>query len=305
MPEEQSANDAQSQVATGDSPSTGEAPSTPTSSNADDSRNIRSADAWRYPDDFDVPWLRGKTAKEAAEIGNKMFQSMVNGQPQQPAQQGYNQPQQGYNQPPQPQQAYTPPGMPQPPTHDDWLSDPQDATRRQIDYEAQTRFAPQFQQTSSAVGQMSLELVRQGDKDSFERWGPEILSHLQTVDQQFWTVPNIKKIVGMVKADHIDEITSNLVERRIQQMSDNGTIMRPGAGPAGTSIGRSDGIDLDMDKLPGRYREQLEKSRMTPEVLKEFLMKTEVEPRGISLKQAYEDWFKDATSGDVLLAGDE
>jgi len=234
-----------------------------------------------------------------------MFQSMVNGQPQQPAQQGYNQPQQGYNQPSQPQQQYTPPGMPQPPTQDDWLSDPQDATRRQIDYEAQTRFAPQFQQTSSAVGQMSLELVRQGDKDSFDRWGPEILSHLQTVDQQFWTVPNIKKIVGMVKADHIDEITSNLVERRIQQMSDNGTIMRPGAGPAGTSIGRSDGIDLDMDKLPGRYREQLEKSRMTPEVLKEFLMKTEVEPRGISLKQAYDDWFKDATSGDVFLAGDE
>ena len=277
----------------------------PTSSGADDSRNIRSADAWRYPDDFDVPWLRGKTAKEAAEIGNKMFQSMVNGQPQQPPQSTQfenNRPQPGYN---QPQQQYTPPGMPQQPTQDDWLTDPQDATRRQIDYEAQTRFAPQFQQTSSAVGQMSLELVRQGDKDSFERWGPEILSHLQTVDQQFWTVPNIKKIVGMVKADHIDEITSNLVERRIQQMSDNGTIMRPGAGPAGTSIGRSDGIDLDMDKLPGRYREQLEKSRMTPEVLKEFLMKTEVEPRGISLKQAYEDWFKDATSGDVLLAGDE
>lgn len=304
MPDEPSANDAQSQVATGDSPSTGAQPSSPTSSSVDDPRTIRSADAWRYPDDFDVPWLRGKTAKEAAEIGNKMFQSMVNGQPQQPVQPENNRSQYGYNQP-QPQHQYTPPGMPQPPTQDDWLTDPQDATRRQIDYEAQTRFAPQFQQTSSAVGQMSLELVRQGDKDSFDRWGPEILSHLQTVDQQFWTVPNIKKIVGMVKADHLDEITSNLVERRIQQMSDNGTIIRPGSSPPGTSIGRSDGVDLDMDKLPARYREQLEKSRMTPEVLKEFLMKTEVEPRGISLKQAYEDWFKDATSGDVLLAGDE
>jgi len=231
----------------------------------------------------------------------------VNGQPQPPAQRTqneYNRPQYGYNQPSQPQQ-YTPPGMPQPPTADDWLTDPQEATRRQIDYEAVTRFAPQFQQTTSALAQTSLELARQADKDAFDRWGPEILSNLQTVDQQYWTVPNIKKIVGMVKAEHIDEITSSLVERRIQQMSDSGTIMRPGSSPTSTSIARADGVDLDMDKLPERYREQLQKARMTPEVLKEFLIKTEVEPRGISLKQAYEEWFKEATTGDVLLAGDE
>jgi len=131
------------------------------------------------------------------------------------------------------------------------------------------------------------------------------MTQLQTVDQQFWSVPNIKQVVGMVKAQHLDELMTEGVNRRIEQMSNDGAIIRPGASPVTTSIPSADGVDFDMDKFPPRYREQLEKARMTPEVLREFLQKTEVDPRGITMKEAFEEYMENATAGDVLLAGDE
>ncbi len=277
-----------------------------TSQSNSESGSPQTAGEWRYPADYHVQWLAGKTAEEGAQAGQKMFQSMMDGQPQQPQgapqQPQYQAPQQGYQAVPQyPQQPPAPQGAP---TADDYMTDPVGAAQRQIDAAA-GQFAPQISGLAAGNAQVSLELVKQGDQDSFNRWGPEIMSQLQTVNQEFWTVPNIKKIVGMVKADHMDEITTDLVNRRIEQMSNDGLITRAGASPTGTSIGMVDGVDFDMEALPVRYKEQMEKARMTPDVLKEFLQKTECDPRGIPMKQAFDEWMKDATSGDVLLAGDE
>jgi len=282
---------------------------TPTSSaGAEPQRSPAGAQdtGFRYTAGDGIPdWLVGKTPEEAAKLASQLYNEVVqrgtNPQPQTQSV-GYPQPnQQSFNQQPQYYQPMTAPTQYQPPSQEDWLNDPGDAARRLIEYEKQTSFSPQMTQTLQGQAMMAREIVRQGDPESFKRWGPEIDMMLNQIDPQYRNVEAVKKVVSMVKADHIDELTREQVEREIQKRLESNTLLRPDASqtPGASSPNR---VDFDSEELGANYRKLLTRYNVTPETLDEFLQGTggmRMYP-GNTLEERRQAWLKAAKQGDVI-----
>ena len=301
----ESANDAQKETdeKQQNSPGTGEAPTGTTSSDAErESRNIRTPDAWRYPDDYRVTWMRGKTADEVAVLSDQMYQDMIKPQNQQQQHEQFGTPQQNWQQPPQQQQQ---PQF-QMPTDDDFLSSPANATQRYVDALKTQQLDPVVNSLYQQQAELALYNVQRDEKESFDRWGPEIMQNLRQIDPRLWNPSNIRKVVSMVRGEHADDLVKDRLEKEIQRRLDSGTL-RPDGATMTSSPTPASGVDFNryVAELPPRYSAYLERARMTPQVFEEFLQKTECEPRGIPLKQAADEWFENAKKGDILLAGDE
>lgn len=264
-----------------------------------DARNIRTPDAWRYPDDYRVPWMRGKTADEVANVSEQMYQSMMKPQEDQQRHEQFGVPQQTWQQPQQ-QQTY------QMPTDDDFLSSPASATQRYVEALKTQQLDPALNAIYSGQADLALYNVRRDEKEAFDRWGPEIMQNLSQIDRRLWNPSNIKKVVSMVRGDHAEDLVKDRVEKEIQRRMESGTL-RPDGATMTSSPTPASGVDFNryVAELPPRYSAYLERARMTPQVFEEFLQKTECEPRGIPLKQAADEWFENAKKGDILLAGDE
>lgn len=237
----------------------------------------------------------GKTPAELAALAGDMYQELIRGgsaptgaQPQQSQYGG------GNGSPPVQQ-----PAALQPPTDDDWMNNPGEAARKQFAYERATGVDPRFQQQAIALAQQAREIVRFGDPDTFKRWGPEIDILINQMQPEYRTAENIKMAVGIVKSRHLDELAEERAQAKIQQMQASGGMRSDGnVQPAGATA--FDALDLDRADLPDEYRRKLERYRITPQVLDEFLMNTEVKGRGITLKQARDEWLAKARKGDII-----
>ena len=267
---------------------------------------------FRYTSGNGIPdWLVGKTPEEAAQLASQLYNEVVqrgmSPQQQQPQTQSAGYPQYGQQSFNQPQQQWgnqqTGPMQYQPPSQEDWLENPQLAAQKQIEYEKQTSFMPQMQQTAQANAMMAREIVRQGDPDSFKRWGPEIDMMLNQVDPQYRNVEAVKKIVSMVKADHIEELKNEAVEAEIRKRMETGTLLRPDAS-ASPSVASPDRVDFDSEEFSPNYRKLLARYNITPETLDEFLL---TDGRGYklykgakNLEELRQAWLKEAKEGDVI-----
>jgi hypothetical protein len=222
-------------------------------------------------------------------------------QPPEPQQhQQFGTPQQSYN-------FQSPQQSPQPlPTDDDFLSSPAASTQRYVENLKAQQLDPVVNALYSQQADLALYNVQRDEKDSFDRWGPEIMQQLNQIDRRLWNPSNIKKVVSMVRGDHADDLVKDRVEQEIKRRMESGTLRPDGAATTSSPIPAS-GVDFNryVTELPERYRAYLERARMTPEVFEEFLTLTECDPRGIPLKQAADEWFENAKKGDILLAGDE
>ncbi len=255
---------------------------------------------FRYTAAADVPdWAVGKTAKEVAVLAGQLYAELKRGevaapqpaaQPQPPAQPGYA---------PYPPQPAAPVG-PQPPTEDDWQTDPRGAAQKQADYMRVTQLDPVFAQQATQLGQQSRTIMEMKDPDAFKRWGPEIDILINQVDPTMRTVETIRKIVGMVKSDHLDELVSEGTQRAIQKAQESGGLRSDGSVGDGTSIEPLGSVDFDKEDLPENYRRILSRYGVTSEKLDEFLIATEIKGKNVTLAEARKTWLAKAKKGDVL-----
>lgn len=212
---------------------------------------------YRYPDDPSVPvYARGKTASELLGITTQTMhtleQFVTKGQPPaQPAQPAY--------QPPA-----TQPGIPD----GDYMTGAD--FNRLAPQIAQQYFQPQLRQTWESVAQTNLELVKRdpGFAPIFQKYGPEVWNKLANVDKSLWNVDNLKTVVNLVKADHVDELASEIASQRISEMQP--TFRSTGAAPAPVSSNQPD-FSLKSEKLPEDYRKRVAETGLTEAAFREFL----------------------------------
>ena len=266
----------------------------PTSTADDTARNIRTPDKRQYPNDYPVTWLRGRTADEAGNLFNNIYTGMLGDTPT---------PQMANPAPVAP----VPPPAPAPvanalPSEDDWITNPQAATTKYIEHLQQTQLNPMLDQQASQLGSMARNQVVVQEKESFDRWAPEIDQLIGSIDPRQRTIENIQMAVDLVKGRHAHEISQAAVKAEVERLQETGFSMRADGtvSPVGAGPSAPDGIDLDMDKLPPKYAEVLQRNNVTVPVLREFLQKTECDKKGISMQQAFEEWLKDATTGDLV-----
>lgn len=243
---------------------------------------------WRYPADYHISYLRGKTADEAAQLNQQMYEVL---QSQQPQQQQYA---------PQPQYQQQPQALSEP-TNEEWLNDTQGASRKFAQHIRATQFEPVLNQYAQTIGSQARALCEMRDADAFRRWGPEIDTYIARYmpNPAQRTVESIGAVIDLVRGKHVNELIAER-EREVLSKAQTTNTMRSDAG--GIAAGASDGnrIDFNNTGLPEEYRRALERYRVTPETLDEFLTNTECRKRGISLQQARDEWLKAAKSGDII-----
>lgn len=227
------------------------------------------------------------------------------------------QPQQ--QQPPQPQQTYggqnqyaqqqyqqqQPPAQQAEPTADDWINDPQTATTRYVTGLYEKQLSPQMQQIFTQNAQNARELIRQSEHEMFDSYGPEIDQLIGQMPLEQRSPENVRLAVQVVRGRHVDEIADKRAKAKIDQMQEQFGMRADGTvTPSPTGASRPDGVDFDISKLPENYARILQKEGITARDLSTFLMKTECEPRGISLKTAFDEWMENATKGDYVMPGE-
>lgn len=187
------------------------------------------------------------------------------------------------------------------PNQDLWLTDPNAAAQQMLQHARQTEFAPALQHMAAQLGTTAREVVRRDYADDFSKWGPEIDLYINQMDPQYRTIDNITKVVGMVRANHLDEIVAERAQRRLDEMVASGTVLRSGAAPNGP-VAPPPGVITDFKSagLPANYQRLLDRYGVTPETLDEFLMKTTVASTGCTLQQAREKWIESAKKGDIV-----
>ncbi len=249
---------------------------------------------FRFTTAAGVPeWAVGKTAKEVAELAGQLYNELRRGDVPATAAPAQAVPQQNYA--PQPPV----PVGPQQPTEDEWLNNPRGAAQKQADYMRVTQLDPVFAQQATQLGQQSRAIMEMKDPDAFKRWGPEIDILINQVDPTMRTVDTMSKIVGMVKANHLDEIVNERTQIAMQKAQEAGGL-RSGVAGDGTSIEPLGGVDFDKEQLPEKYRRILARYHVTPETLDEFLIATEVKGKGVLLADARKAWLEHAKKGDIL-----
>lgn len=229
--------------------------------------------------------MRGKTADEVAGLSDQMYAELLKRAPASPA----------------PAPAPAPANNIGMPNQDLWLTDPNAAAQQMLQHARQTEFAPALATMAAQMGSTAREVVRRDYAEDFTKYGPEIDLFINQMDPQFRTIDNITKVVGMVRANHLDEIVAERAARKLDDMIAAGSVLRSGSapnGPVATAPGTI--TDFKTAGLPDNYRRMLDRYGVTPETLDEFLLKTTVASTGCTLAQAREKWVESAKKGDIV-----
>lgn len=239
---------------------------------------------WRYPNDYHVAWMRGKTADEVGQLSSQMYDVLQNQSQGQPSQ--------------QPQQRVES----QEPTNDEWLTDTAGASRKFGEHLRRTQFEPVINQYATALGQQARAIVEMRDPDAFKRWGPEIDTYIARYMPQpaQRNVESIAAVVDLVRGKHVNELIAEREREVLSRAQQSNSMRADGAAASGAGAGSANRVDFTNVGLPDNYRRTLERYRITPDTLDEFLTSTECRVRGITLQQAREEWLAKAKAGDVI-----
>lgn len=224
---------------------------------------------WRVPETDPRPWARGKTAEELLGLSDQMFQGLQ-------------------------QLAATPPAYQQAPVQSGFQlpGDDDIVDGKTLKAMLAAVSAPQqdpFQQQSLA--QLAYGQVKQMEPKVFQKWEPEVLRHLNTMDKRMWTVDNIALVVKMVKAEHVDELASEKADALIAQKGFS--TRTTGAAPNGQGHANSE-TSLESDELPTDYRDRLKKAGVTMETVRSFCA-----ANGMTVKA----WFDSAKKSAGVMGG--
>ena len=170
--------------------------------NADGTFRAPTTKEFRYPADYHVTWMRGKTADEVGGLSDQMYAELVRRAPTPAAPAAV----------PNNGTATTMPNQ------DLWLTDPNAAAAQMLAHARATEFAPAFSNMANQLGAAMREGVKRDCADEFRKYGPEIDLYINQMDPQYRSLDNIVKVVGMVRANHIDEIVAERSQAKLNEM---------------------------------------------------------------------------------------
>lgn len=229
---------------------------------------------WRVPLDDPRPWARGKTASELLALSDQMANAITTLAHQAPPQQA-----------PAPM-AYAPSPSP---LDDDEIIDGK-RMKQILSAVVASQQPVQDDGTAFAVYQTAMALARQSDPEAFASYAPEIEANIAQLPVKMRTLDNIRQIVRIVKADHVEE----LAERRARDLVGNQKLTVRTNGAASQYHGASAPL-LESDELPAPYRDLLAKKGVTEAQVRDFCR-----ANGMTVEQ----WFKQA-KGHTNIIGEE
>lgn len=115
---------------------------------------------------------------------------------------------------------------------------------------------------------IALNAVRTEYPDEFQQYGPEIYGQLSRLNKKAgaWSLDNLRTVVRMVRADHVDEI----VRAKLNAQSPQEPALRStGAAPVSVTPAATD-FSVKSEQLPADYRERLAKANITDATMQEF-----------------------------------
>lgn len=225
---------------------------------------------WRVPQTDSRVWARGKTASEVLDIAGQLEGVVRN-----------------YATAPTPPTA--PPANPTQPgfTGDEYVRG--DDLNRTAPALINAQVEPRFAALNEQMASMALNAVRSEFADDFQKYGPEIYGKLSTLNKQTgaWTVDNLRTVVRMVRADHVEDI----VRERLNAASPMEPALRStGAAPVSVTPVAND-FSVNSAQLPPEYREKLAKANITDATMQEFCRANNM---------SVEDFFKMVARGQTI-----
>jgi hypothetical protein len=219
----------------------------------------------------DAPeWARGKTAREVlglVEQQNNVIRTYISGTPQAEPQRPYTN-QWGSSpgfqqQPPQPQTpAYDP---------DAYLQ------RRDIESMAprmmQEYMAPELNYAIEIGAQNALATVQRDNAAIFQKYGPEVNLKLANVPKKLWTVDNLRTVVNLVKADHVEELASERASRLVAEMEPT---LRSNGSPSSPVATQEPKYTLQSEAIPQDWKDRAAKAGLTENAIDEFCRANEI-----------------------------
>lgn len=202
------------------------------------------------------PWMQGKTPAEVTAQARQLAELAAKALHMQQPQPQYQQP--VYQQPPQ-----------QPPA-----IDPDEAVTGRTLMQQGQQVVQQAQQAAwhaanpaleMAAGS-NLEMVKGHFQTEFARYGPEIYTKLATLPKDRWTIDNLKTVVNLVRADHLEELVS---ERASRLAAEQPALRSSGAQPPPGSPNPT----APDQALTDAQRATLRRHGLTPELVAEQAQK--------------------------------
>lgn len=233
------------------------------------------APEWRVPDTDPRVWARGKTAPQLLDLTDQtvraLEQVVQTGQPAPaaaPAQNGASPTNNGF-------------------TEGEYVRG-EDLNRmapKMVADAVDSRVASLNEQLAA----IALDQVKREYPSDFERYGPQIYGQLSRLNkaQGAWTVDNVRTVVRLVRADHVDEI----VRDKLNATTTGEPALRStGAAPVSVTPAVTD-FSVKSEQLPAEFREKLAKANITDAVMQEFCRVNNM---------TVEDYFKMVNRGQII-----
>jgi hypothetical protein len=131
----------------------------------------------------------------------------------------------------------------------------------------QDTVAPQFKSLYENLAQSNLETVKRSNAVIFEKYGPEVYSYLAKVPIEQRTVDNLTTIVKLVRADHVDELASEIASRRVAEMEPT---LRSNGSPAVPVATQEQKYTLQSDAIPQDWKDRAATAGLTEQAVEEF-----------------------------------
>ena len=223
------------------------------------------APEYRYPDNETVPeYLRGKTAADAAQLLQGLVSQVGRGAAQ-------------------PQQQELPA-----PQDDEYVTA---AHLRQAQQQAVAQMSPWLATVADQQATMSYNLAKRENVDIFKKYEPEIISVLQRIPRQNWTLDAIQNAVTYVKGSHVDEIAAERVRAIESTMA--GTMRSTGRAGSQADSQTQDTVGQRLGKTPDSWKAHAQAVGITDQQVYEFCQANDTTP---------EEFFKQFEKGIVTDA---
>lgn len=202
-------------------------------------------EVWRAGPDA-PEWARGKTGAEITAITQQLMESVTR---------------QGTAPAPAPAAPVAPGAI-----------DPQAYATGQDILNAQQAAVAQFQPALERLAQQNAaatyRIVQTDPRyaETFQRYGPEVMTYLGQVPKAQWTVDIIEGAAKLVRADHLDELARERANQIVQSMEPT---IRPTGGGASPQAPTAD-FSLKSEKLPQDWRDRAARVGLDEHTLDEF-----------------------------------
>lgn len=122
---------------------------------------------------------------------------------------------------------------------------------------------PVVVQALDLAASSNLDRVREKRADVFARYGHEIYGHLASVPKTAWSIDNLERVVKLVQADHLEEVTRERAER----LAASGDLSLRATGAGGLPM--TNQAPTPWDSLTDAQRSRLSAKGLKPEVIRE------------------------------------